>query len=85
VSRPGALRAALSLRLADATAAFNVGVALEDLGATGRRDWPPIATAPGCDPQSRTPLHLARLLDKMANPHFGGAPLVPIRQLTKKR
>jgi tetratricopeptide (TPR) repeat protein len=78
-------RAALSIRPSDATAAFNAGVALEDLGANADAI---IAYRRAIESDPRNPdahYNLARLLEQSGKPDLAVRHLLLYRQLMKKR
>ena len=69
----------------DTTAAFNVGVALEDLGATVDATTA-YRRALECDPRNPDAhYNLARLLEQDGKPDLAIRHLLLYRQLTKKR
>jgi Flp pilus assembly protein TadD len=78
-------RAALSIRPHDATAAFNVGVALEDLGASADAitAYRQAIETDAANPDAH--YNLARLLEQSGNPDLAVRHLLLYRQLTKKR
>jgi tetratricopeptide (TPR) repeat protein len=78
-------RSALKVRPADATAAFNIGVALEDLGL-GTEAIEAYLKAIACDPSSADAhYNVARLLEQAGKPEIAIRHLLIYRQLTRRK